>query len=112
MILCERGIRTYDTITRNTLDLAAVPLLKKLSHLPVIVDPSHGTGIRSLVLPMSLAAAAAGADGLLLEMHPDPEQALSDGEQSLNPDEFRQLMAALTQLRSVTGKQTGLADDQ
>ena len=112
VILCERGIRTYDTITRNTLDLAAVPLLKKLSHLPVIVDPSHGTGIRSLVLPMSLAAAAAGADGLLLEMHPDPEQALSDGEQSLNPDEFRQLMAALTQLRSVTGKQTGLADDQ
>ncbi|MCE5196970.1 MAG: N-acetylneuraminate synthase family protein, partial [Negativicutes bacterium] len=112
VILCERGIRTYDTITRNTLDLAAVPLLKKLSHLPVIVDPSHGTGIRSLILPMSLAAAAAGADGLLLEMHPHPEQALSDGEQSLNTEEFRQLMAALTQLRSATGKRSGLADDQ
>jgi len=112
VILCERGIRTYDTITRNTLDLAAVPLLKKLSHLPVIVDPSHGTGIRSLVLPMSLAATAAGADGLMIEMHPHPEQAMSDGEQSLTVEEFRELIVAVSRLRTVSGNCSRLRDDQ
>ena len=112
VILCERGIRTYDTITRNTLDLAAIPLLKKLSHLPVIVDPSHGTGIRSLVLPMSLAAAAVGADGLMIEVHLHPEEALSDGEQSLTAEEFRQLIASVTRVRTVSGNGSGFANDQ
>ncbi len=92
VILCERGIRTFETATRNTLDLSAVPLVKRLSHLPVLVDPSHGTGDRSLVLPMSLAAIAAGADGLIIEMHPNPAEALSDGPQSLTPSELEDLM--------------------
>src|SRR5258708_21353772 len=84
VILCERGIRTFETMTRNTLDLNAVPMLKRESHLPVVVDPSHGIGIRSAVLPMARASVAAGADGLIIEVHPDPDRALSDGAQSLN----------------------------
>jgi 3-deoxy-7-phosphoheptulonate synthase len=95
IILCERGIRTFETATRNTLDLAAVPLLKELSHLPVIVDPSHGTGRRSLVRPTSKAAVAVGADGLIIEVHPRPEEAWSDGPQSLTLAEFEQLMLEL-----------------
>ena len=92
VILCERGIRTFETYTRNTLDLNAVPLIKELSHLPVIVDPSHGTGRRSLVIPMALAGIAAGAHGLIVEVHVQPELALSDGAQSITPDAFRQLV--------------------
>jgi 3-deoxy-7-phosphoheptulonate synthase len=92
VVLCERGIRTYETSTRNTLDLSAVPLIHRLSHLPVIVDPSHGTGKRHLILPLSRAAIAAGADGLIIEVHPDPENALSDGPQSLNFTAFADLM--------------------
>ncbi len=95
VILCERGIRTYETATRNTLDISAIPLVKSLSHLPVLADPSHATGIRKLVLPMSLAAVAAGADGLLIEVHPEPSKALCDGPQSLDPEEFSQLMEDL-----------------
>jgi 3-deoxy-7-phosphoheptulonate synthase len=92
VILCERGIRTFERATRNTLDLSAIPVLKEWSHLPVIVDPSHGTGKRSLVGPMALAAIAAGADGLLIEIHPNPDRALSDGPQSLTPTGFAELM--------------------
>jgi len=95
VILCERGIKTFETATRNTLDLAAVALVKELSHLPVLADPSHGTGLRSLITPMSKAAAAAGADGLLIEVHPCPERALSDGPQSLDLDAFATLMHEL-----------------
>jgi 3-deoxy-7-phosphoheptulonate synthase len=95
VILCERGIKTFETATRNTLDLAAVALVKELSHLPVLADPSHGTGLRSLITPMSKAAAAAGADGLLIEVHPCPERALSDGPQSLDLDGFASLMKEL-----------------
>jgi len=95
IILCERGIRTFETATRNTLDIAAVPVLKTVSHLPVIVDPSHAAGVRSLVPVLSRAAAVVGADGLLVEVHPSPEQALSDGNQSLNFAEFRHMMADL-----------------
>ncbi|MDI3522574.1 MAG: 3-deoxy-7-phosphoheptulonate synthase [Bacillota bacterium] len=95
IVLCERGIRSFDTATRNTLDLAAVPLLHRLSHLPVIVDPSHATGKWRLVTPMSLAAVAAGADGLIIEVHPDPTAALSDGPQSLTPERFQGLMLKL-----------------
>jgi len=104
VILCERGIRTFETATRNTLDLNAVPLLKEWSHLPVIVDPSHGTGIWSLVTPMSLAAVAAGADGLLIEVHPNPAQARSDGPQQLKPERFAQLMAALKPVAEAVGR--------
>jgi 3-deoxy-7-phosphoheptulonate synthase len=92
VVLCERGIRTFEKATRNTLDLSAVAVLKEWSHLPVIVDPSHGTGKRSLVLPMALASVAAGADGLLIEMHPNPDRALSDGPQSITPQGFLDLM--------------------
>ena len=95
VVLCERGIRTFETAMRNTLDLAGVALVKQLTHLPVIVDPSHGTGKRALVAPASRAAAAVGADGLLIEVHPCPRRALSDGEQSLNPGEFAELMQTL-----------------
>ena len=95
VILCERGIRTFETATRNTLDLSAVPVLKQLTHLPVIVDPAHGTGVRALVTTMSKAAVAAGCDGLMVEVHPHPEHALSDGAQSLNPDEFQRMMQTL-----------------
>jgi 3-deoxy-7-phosphoheptulonate synthase len=95
IILCERGIRTFETATRNTLDIAAVPVLKAVSHLPVIVDPSHAAGVRSLVPALSRAAVVVGADGLLVEVHPSPEQALSDGNQSLTFDEFRFMMRDL-----------------
>ncbi len=95
VILCERGIRTFETCTRNTLDLNAVPYLKLRSHLPVIVDPSHGTGVRELVAPMAFAAVACGADGLIIEVHPDPKSALSDGMQSLFPDQFADMMKDL-----------------
>ncbi len=95
VILCERGIRTFEKYTRNTLDVTAVPLLKELSHLPVCVDPSHATGQRSLIAPVSKAAIAAGADALLVEVHPHPEKALSDGDQSLNPEEFYKFMEEL-----------------
>lgn len=104
VILCERGIRTFETSTRNTLDLNAVPLVKKLSHLPILVDPSHGTGAWELVSPMAQAAVAAGADGLMIEVHPDPERALSDGFQSLRPDTFRRLMDRLQELAPMMGK--------
>src|SRR5262245_15282905 len=96
VVLCERGIKTFETETRNTLDLAAVALARELSHLPVIADPSHGTGRRDLIAPASRAALAIGADGLIIEVHPCPERALSDGAQSLNPDEFARLMRGLT----------------
>ncbi|MDE3169412.1 MAG: 3-deoxy-7-phosphoheptulonate synthase, partial [Acidobacteriota bacterium] len=92
VILCERGIRTFDNYLRNTLDIAAIPVIKSLSHLPIFADPSHGTGRRDKVAPMARAAVAAGADGLIIEVHPDPERALSDGVQSLYPDQFAQLM--------------------
>jgi 3-deoxy-7-phosphoheptulonate synthase len=104
VILCERGIRTFETYTRNTLDLAAVPVIKRLSHLPIIVDPSHGTGKWHLVTPMALAAVAAGSHGLLVEVHPNPEQALSDGPQSLTPDNFRQLMDGVRRIAQAIGK--------
>ncbi len=104
VVLCERGIRTFETATRNTLDLNAVPLLKQMSHLPVIVDPSHGTGIWSLVKPMALAAIAAGADGLLIEVHPKPEAALSDGPQQLRLDKFADLMRALRPVAEAVGR--------
>jgi len=92
LMLCERGIRTYETATRNTLDLSAVPVLKQLTHLPVLIDPSHATGNWEYVTPMARAAVAAGADGLLIEVHPHPEAALSDGAQSLRPERFALLM--------------------
>ena len=95
VILCERGIRTFETYTRNTLDLAAIPVVKKLSHLPIVVDPSHGTGRRDKVAPMARAAVAAGADGIMVEVHNDPDHALSDGAQSLRPEQFAKLMEQL-----------------
>ena len=98
VILCERGIRTYETYTRNTLDLSAVAAIKHLSHLPIIVDPSHGTGKWRMVKPMALAAIAAGADGLMIEMHPNPARALSDGPQSLTPEHYRAIMAGIKKL--------------
>jgi 3-deoxy-7-phosphoheptulonate synthase len=104
VILCERGIRTFDTNTRNTLDIAAIPVIKKLSHLPIFADPSHGTGRRDKVAPMARAAVAAGADGLLIEVHPDPEHALSDGAQSLFPDQFGALMAELKIIAPAVGR--------
>ncbi len=105
VILCERGIRTFETATRNTLDLTAVPVLKKLSHLPVIVDPSHGAGKWDLVAPMAKAAIAAGADGLMIEVHSNPEEALSDGEQSLKPHRFKTLMKELKAIAKVIGRE-------
>jgi len=104
VVLCERGIRTFETATRNTLDLNAVPLLKEWTHLPVIVDPSHGTGIWSLVTPMALASIAAGADGIMIEVHPEPQTALSDGPQQLKPERFADLMAALRPLAQAVGR--------
>ena len=99
VILCERGIRTYDHYTRNTLDLSAVPILKEMTHLPVIVDPSHATGRAELVAPMSLAAVAAGADGLMIEVHSNPEAALSDALQAIKPEEFAKLAAQIEAIR-------------
>jgi 3-deoxy-7-phosphoheptulonate synthase len=104
VILCERGIRTFETMTRNTLDLNAVPMLKAQSHLPVVVDPSHGIGIRSAVLPMARAAVAAGADGLIIEVHPDPDHALSDGMQSLNLAGFDKLMREVEKIAAALGR--------
>jgi 3-deoxy-7-phosphoheptulonate synthase len=104
VVLCERGIRTFETATRNTLDLNAVPLLKQWTHLPVIVDPSHGTGIWSLVTPMALASIAAGADGLLIEVHPEPMTALSDGPQQLKPKRFAELMELLAPVARALGR--------
>lgn len=104
VILCERGIRTYETFTRNTLDLSAVAAVKELSHLPIIVDPSHGTGRWRMVCPMARAAVAAGADGLIIEVHPHPEAALSDGDQSLTPKNFNRLMSELSGIAGLMGK--------
>lgn len=104
VILCERGIRTFETHTRNTLDIAAVPVLKELSHLPIIVDPSHGTGLRNLIAPMSRAAIAAGADGLLIEVHPEPDMALSDAKQSIDPVTYREIVKTLNPLAVCMGR--------
>lgn len=104
VILCERGIRTFETATRNTLDLSAVPLVKHLSHLPVVVDPSHGTGKWRLVAPMARAAVAAGADGILVEVHPHPEEAVSDGPQSLTPEKFGRMMDELQVIAGALGR--------
>jgi 3-deoxy-7-phosphoheptulonate synthase len=104
VILCERGIRTFETATRNTLDLSMVPLVKSLSHLPIIVDPSQGTGLRDLITPMSLASIAAGADGLILEVHNHPEEAMSDGDQSLYFDQFSDLMKKVQSTSEFFGK--------
>ena len=105
VIFCERGIRTFETTYRNTLDISAVPYLKNKTHLPVIVDPSHASGKRNLIVPLSKAAVAAGADGLLVEVHPHPEEALSDGAQSLDPDEFGKLLKELIPLCNAVGKE-------
>src|SRR5687767_7574935 len=104
VILCERGIRTFENATRNTLDISAIPVVKKLSHLPVFVDPSHGTGRRDKVIPMARAAVAAGADGLLIEVHCDPDKALSDGAQSMYPNQFERLMAELRIIAPAIGR--------
>ncbi len=104
VILCERGIRTFETSTRNTLDISAIPMLKRLSHLPVVIDPSHAAGITWMVEPLSLAAVAAGADGLLIEVHNDPQHALSDGAQSLTPDQFDTVMEKIKAMTSFMGK--------
>ena len=98
VILCERGIRTYETYTRNTFDISAIPAIKHLSHLPIIADPSHGTGKWRMIKPVSLASIAAGADGLIIEVHPNPARALSDGPQSLTPENYRDLMASVQKL--------------
>ena len=104
VVLCERGVRTFSDFSRNTLDLAVVPAVKQLSHLPILVDPSHGTGRRDKVAPLSRAAAAVGADGLLIEVHHDPDRALSDGPQSLTPAQFAELMADLRRIAPVVGR--------
>jgi 3-deoxy-7-phosphoheptulonate synthase len=104
VILCERGIRTFENYTRNTMDISAIPVVKKLSHLPIVADPSHGTGRRDKVAPMARAALAAGADGLLMEVHPDPDHALSDGAQSLVPAQFEELMGQLRMIAPVVGR--------
>jgi 3-deoxy-7-phosphoheptulonate synthase len=105
VVLCERGIRTFESYTRNTLDIAAIPVMKKLSHLPIIADPSHGTGRRDKVLPMARASVAAGADGLMIEVHNDPDRAASDGAQSLYPEQFVELMKETAQIVSVVGRE-------
>ena len=107
VVLCERGIRTFESATRNTLDISAIPVIKKLSHLPIVVDPSHGTGRRDKVAPMARAALAAGADGLLIEVHPAPDRALSDGAQSLAPDQFVDLMRQCRAIAEVIGRRIG-----
>lgn len=104
VVLCERGIRTFETATRNTFDLAAVPYLKSKTHLPVITDPSHATGLRDLVLPMTLASVAAGADGVMVEVHPDPSRALSDGQQSLFPEQLNKLMEQVRRYADLSGR--------
>lgn len=107
VILCERGIRTFETMTRNTLDLSAVPALKDKTHLPVVIDPSHSTGIAKYVEPMSLAAVGAGADGLIIEVHNNPQKALCDGAQSLNPEQFNTLMGKVKQMLPIVNKKYG-----
>jgi len=109
VILCERGIRTFENATRNTLDISAIPVVKKRSHLPILVDPSHGTGRRDKVTPMARAAIAAGADGLLIEVHDNPEKALSDGAQSLYPQQFETLMGELRVIAPVVGRSLPMA---
>src|SRR5687767_14547077 len=104
VMLCERGIRTFENYTRNTLDISAIPVVKKLSHLPIVVDPSHGTGRRDKVTPMARAAVAAGTDGLLIEVHSDPDHAWSDGAQSLYPTQFDHLMAELRVIAPAIGR--------
>jgi len=109
VILCERGIRTFETYTRNTMDISAIPVVKKLSHLPIVADPSHSTGRRDIVAPVARAAVAAGADGLLIEVHPDPDHALSDGAQSLRPEQFQELMAQLRIIAPAVGRRVAEA---
>ncbi|HYP15144.1 MAG TPA: 3-deoxy-7-phosphoheptulonate synthase [Bryobacteraceae bacterium] len=104
VILCERGIRTFETYTRNTMDISAIPIVKKLSHLPIVADPSHGTGRRDHVLPMARAAVAAGADGLIVEVHHDPDRAASDGAQTLKPEQFSELMQQLRIIATAVGR--------
>ncbi len=104
VILCERGVRSFDTMTRNLFDLTAIPVVHKLSHLPIIADPSHGTGLRDKVIPMARAAVAAGADGIMVEVHPNPEEALSDGAQTLYPDQFAQLMREVRIIAEAIGR--------
>ncbi|MGH9554294.1 MAG: 3-deoxy-7-phosphoheptulonate synthase [Terriglobales bacterium] len=111
VILCERGVRTFADHTRNTLDLSVVPAVERLSHLPIVVDPSHGTGRRNKVTPMARAAVAVGADGLLVEVHPNPDRALSDGMQSLYPDQFDQLMSEIRQIAAVVHRSVPAAAD-
>lgn len=111
VVLCERGIRTYETATRNTLDVAAIPVIKRESHLPIIVDPSHAGGDASLVAPLAFAAIAAGADGLIVEVHPDPECALSDGDQSMAPPAFASMMEQLNAFVEATGRTVGRASE-
>jgi 3-deoxy-7-phosphoheptulonate synthase len=111
VILCERGIRTFETATRNTLDINAVPVVKHLSHLPIVVDPSHATGVRAYVPAAAKAGLAAGADGLIMEMHPEPSKALSDGAQSLNPAEYQALMQELKQLARALGREIGTGEE-
>ena len=101
VILCERGVRTFETATRNTLDLSAVPVLHELTHLPVVIDPSHATGVARYVWPMAMAAAAAGADGLMIEVHNDPAHALCDGPQSLTPEQFAEMATAVEKIRGI-----------
>jgi len=104
VILCERGIRTFEKATRNTLDISAVPVIQRESHLPIVVDPSHGAGVRDLVAPLAKAAVAAGADGVLMEIHPEPEKALSDGAQSLLPPAFERLMQELKKVAAAVDR--------
>jgi 3-deoxy-7-phosphoheptulonate synthase len=104
IIVCERGIRTFETYTRNTMDISAIPVVHKLSHLPIAADPSHGTGLRDKVPPMALASIAAGADALLIEVHHDPDKALSDGAQSLYPKQFAELMDAMRMIAPAIGR--------
>ncbi len=104
VILCERGVRTFDNVARNMFDLTAIPIVQQLSHLPIIADPSHGTGIRDKVIPMARAAVAAGANGVMVEVHPNPERALSDGAQSLYPEQFAQLVGELRLIAAAIGR--------
>lgn len=104
VILCERGVRSFDSVTRNLFDVTAIPVVHKLSHLPIIADPSHGTGLRDKVLPMARSAIAAGADGIMVEVHPNPDAALSDGAQSLFPEQFAQLMREIRAIAEVIGR--------
>jgi len=112
VILCERGVRTFDNVTRNMLDLTAIPIVQGLSHLPIIADPSHGTGIRDKVIPMARAAVAAGAHGILVEVHPNPERALSDGAQSLYPEQFAQLVRELRSIAGAIGRRLAPAPER